>query len=315
MSRRIGGVVLLFALVAALDGSAFAEGDLTTDHHASGSLTENGGRTHAGGGSNGGDDSEHPLPAVPDSPAVPVNRPASGTGRSGGGSVEPTRRLSCDYFLTTPAGESKIELGSALARSIVGGTLVTQICHDLDDGSVHNVGPVAWPGPAGPPLPGGLAVGVPVAPAPEDLAVEAEADLVLAVPVVRTWPPAGRILVGLETWFHVDSWEADTRTAEAGGVSSTVMAEPVRVVWHLGETDLTCSTAGTVWAAGRDVTDCGYVFHRYTGERTGAAGDASVEVVYHVRWTSNLGAGGDLGEVARATTFPLRVWEAQAVLE
>ena len=85
----------------------------------------------------------------------------------------------------------------------------------------------------------------------------------------------------------------------------------MRAVWHLGEGEVTCASAGTVWEPGRATTDCGFTF----GRSSGGAVSASVDVVYRLSWRSNVGDVGELGEVTRTTTFPLQVWEAQAVIE
>lgn len=242
------------------------------------------------------------------SPGIP--RSGSGTGGGGGGYAAPP--MVCTDFTV---GKGPLE---GLVPTAGRGTLITDLstlrkgdevwveCRDPDTGVLRQQTIIRWD----PADPGALA-----APIGIELGQQALRELVIPPPAVRTWPPAGRILVGLETWFHVDPYTPDERTAVAGPVASTVRAEPVRVVWHLGETDLTCTTAGTVWANHAQTTDCGYEFHQYTGERTGAAANATVDVVYHVTWSSTVAAGGDLGEVTRTTAFPFRVWEAQAVIE
>ena len=149
--------------------------------------------------------------------------------------------------------------------------------------------------------------------APVDVALLARARLRLPLPTVQAWPPTEREVVGIRAWFHVDTFAPASANAAAGTLSATVSARPTQVVWRLGETTLTCTSAGALWQPGLpdDATDCGYVFQRYTEGRTI---DATVDVTYQLTWTANTGDGGDLGIVTRTSTFPLRVWEIQALI-
>ena len=235
----------------------------------------------------------------------PSERRVGGGPTTEGGYVAPP--MACTDFAFTGAQDAS---GTSMGRgapitdlaTLKAGDLVWVECNDPATGALLQSALIVWD-PANPaPI---------LLPPAAELGQRALRELVLPVPGVQTWPPAGRVLVGLETWFHVDSFVADERTVAVAGVSSTVHAEPVRAVWHVGETDLTCTTAGMVWSASRTATDCGYTFHQFTG----GASPASVDVVYHLTWSSNLGDIGDLGEVTRTTSFALRVWEMQAVLE
>jgi hypothetical protein len=151
---------------------------------------------------------------------------------------------------------------------------------------------------------------------PAEVAQDAVALLHLPTPRPQAWPPLDRQVVGLRTWLHVDGFEPQTATATAGDVSANVSVTPTKVVWHLGtdgphDATATCDGPGAVWRDGQPdgATDCSYLFQRYSEGRTMSG---SVEVVYHATWTSNVGAGGDLGELTARADLGVRVWEIQA---
>ncbi len=74
--------------------------------------------------------------------------------------------------------------------------------------------------------------------------------------------------MGVATWLWVDGpWEPSSATAEVAGVSATVTARPVRVVWDTGDgAGVTCDGPGTPYdpahpSAGRD-SACTHVYGR-----------------------------------------------------
>ncbi len=240
---------------------------------------------------------------TPGDGAGPVpTRVSTGIGAGG-----PVRPVSCTWYVETMAGGSFFALGDEVAMAIPEGYSVLRTCTDDGDGHVVSSDRIPWPGHGGAPL------AAPPVTATE-LATRAEADLVLPVPALRTWPAAGRALVGLETWFHLDTWESLEQTADAGGVAATVRAVPVRAVWHLHEATLTCAGPGSVYDGSSEQTDCGYTFTTYSGEQPDHTFPMAVDAVYHLTWTATTGETGDLGEVVRTTPFALRVWEMQAVI-
>lgn len=153
-----------------------------------------------------------------------------------------------------------------------------------------------------------------------ELAVMARSRLPLPLPEARM-NPAGEQTVNLPTWLWVDNWEPQSRTATAGGVTSTVVATPVEQRWTFGSPSerKVCADAGTPYEASRPAaeqsTNCSYTFRHSSAGQPGDAYRVTVTLVWHVTWTSNIGASGDLGFVSRTTTIPTRVAEHQALNE
>jgi hypothetical protein len=151
-----------------------------------------------------------------------------------------------------------------------------------------------------------------------ELAVMARSRLPLPLPEARM-NPSGEQTVNLPTWLWVDNWEPQTRTATAGGVTSTVVATPVEQRWTFGSPAerKVCADAGTPYDTSRpaseQATDCSYTFRHSSAGQPGDAYRVTVTLVWHVTWTSNIGASGDLGFVSRTTTIPTRVAEHQAL--
>lgn len=151
-----------------------------------------------------------------------------------------------------------------------------------------------------------------------ELAVMARSRLPLPLPEARM-NPSGDQTVNLPTWLWVDNWETQTRTATAGGVTSTVVATPIEQRWTFGSSAerKVCADAGTPYdmsrSASEQATDCSYTFRHSSAGQPGDAYRVTVTLVWHVTWTSNIGASGDLGFVSRTTTIPTRVAEHQAL--
>ncbi len=299
MSRRV--VPFLAAVFALATVMCVAEAPPTwarpggTDEQAGADLTSEGAKVHAGEGS-------HVTPVDPGR-HQPV-RVSTGTGSGG-----PAHPITCTWFVETMAGGSFFALGDEVAMAIPENYLVLRTCTDDTDGHIISSDRIPWPGHGG-----GALAAPPVT--GQELATRAESDLVLTTPTFRTWPAAGRALVGLETWFHLDTWAPQTQTADAGGVAATVTAVPVRAVWHLHEATLTCTGPGPIYdpATPDAATDCGYTFTTYSGDQPDHTFAMAVDLVYHLTWTATTGETGDLGEIARTTAFAYRVWELQAVI-
>lgn len=147
------------------------------------------------------------------------------------------------------------------------------------------------------------------------LAQYAQAKLVLPVPAPRTWPGVDRPqITGVATWLHVDNFTADSRSATAGAVTATVFAEPAFVQWEMGDGGrVRCDDAGAVWRVDAS-SNCQYLFvNRSTGQGDGRF-HGSVTITWRLRWESNVGQGGDLGEVSRTAAIDWNVQELQAVI-
>lgn len=185
------------------------------------------------------------------------------------------------------------------------GILVVRDCSDADTGEYVSIGVVAL-GNGGAPAD------------PADLAVMARSRLPLPLPEGRM-NPDGEQTVNLETWLWVDNWETQTRSATAGDVTTVVVATPVEQRWTFGspsEKEI-CTDAGTPYDLSRppseQTTTCSYTFRHSSAGQPDNAYRVTVTLVWHVTWTSNIGASGDLGFVSRTTTIPTRVAEHQAL--
>ena len=159
--------------------------------------------------------------------------------------------------------------------------------------------------------------GVPVD--PQELAASARESVVIPAPPLSTSPSADRELYPqMKTWLWVDSawWQPYSATAEAGGVSATVTAQPVRAEWSLGDGGRTvCGGPGVEWRRGmsEDDTYCSYVYRRSSAGERGGTFTLTVTVHFEVGWSSSTGAGGSLGGLSRSASTQVRVGEIQAV--
>jgi hypothetical protein len=142
-------------------------------------------------------------------------------------------------------------------------------------------------------------------------------ELQLSAPVVRTGPPVGA-LVNLDFWLHVDGTEVPPATATVPGLAATVRAEFVEARWDLGEGRVTCSSPGAVYDPVKKFeeqsTDCKYRYRRSSGDQPRGVYEASVTVVWHLRWSATDGEAGDLGEVERTADFGVPVNEVEALV-
>jgi hypothetical protein len=165
-----------------------------------------------------------------------------------------------------------------------------------------------------------LPTGEPPVVDPRDLAMMARSRLPLPLPAARM-SPDGEQTVNLETWLWVDNWQTQTRSATAGGVTSVVVATPVEQRWTFGSPSEreVCGDAGAPYDLSKQPseqsTECSYTFRHSSAGQPGDAYRVTVTLVWHVTWTSNIGASGDLGFVSRTTTIPTRVAEHQALNE
>jgi len=164
---------------------------------------------------------------------------------------------------------------------------------------------------------------------PRELALMARQRLPFPLPDVAFSPPLENpddfLLVQLPTWIWVANWAEVSRTASAGGVTATVTARPVRQVWDFRprvadrDTEGGCDGPGTPYDSSKrpeeQSTECSFTFRHSSAGEPGAAYEAHLTVIYEVSWTSNVGAGGSLGTVARTSVVPVRVGEQQALNE
>jgi hypothetical protein len=161
------------------------------------------------------------------------------------------------------------------------------------------------------------------APNPDQLARQALDGIQFASAQVESWPKTTDIVAGVKTYFHVKNWDTLTRNATADtnpggpGVHTDLTAKPARTIWHISNPTtgkpvvLECAGPGTQWTPGmsdHDPSLCGTTLWT-KGDIT-----ATVEVLYDVTWTSNIGPGGPLTAPPQPTQFPLHVRDFQAVI-
>ena len=150
---------------------------------------------------------------------------------------------------------------------------------------------------------------------PAQAAANAERLLPLLPPAIGLSPPIGaRQLVGVPTWLWVAGpWRPLRASATLGGVTSTVTATPTTATWTLDDgSSVTCHGPGTPYDPRRPAeaqhSDCTHLFE--------VAGhfNLTATVTYRVTWTSSTGDAGGLGPVTRASTVPVVVDQAQALI-
>lgn len=99
----------------------------------------------------------------------------------------------------------------------------------------------------------------------------------------------------------------------------TVQAEPVRVVWAMGDGGTVACGPGTPYDPSRtpdaQSSPCSYAYRHSSAALPGDRYPVTATAEWHATWTVAGGptAGGDLGVVTRSSTTGLRVGEAQAV--
>jgi len=154
---------------------------------------------------------------------------------------------------------------------------------------------------------------------PAVLAQQARQSVAIPLPPLATSPRADRRLyTRVPTWLWVDPswWRGYSATANAGGVSSTVVARPVRAVWIMGDGgQTTCTGPGTEWRPGMAdaQSTCSYVYKNSSAGQSAKTFTMTVAVEFEVSWTSSIGPGGSLPGITRSATRAVEVGEIQAV--
>lgn len=154
---------------------------------------------------------------------------------------------------------------------------------------------------------------------PVVLARQARQSVSIPAPPISTSPRSDRKLyTRVPTWLWIDGgwWRAYSATANAGGVSTTAVATPVRAVWDMGDGGQTiCTGPGTPWRPGLADADarCSYLYKNSSaGQRTGTF-TMNVTVEFAVSWTSSVGPGGSLAPITRSASTAVQVGEIQAI--
>lgn len=154
---------------------------------------------------------------------------------------------------------------------------------------------------------------------PAAVAQEARQSVTIPEPPISTSPRADRKLyTRVLTWLWVDPgwWRGYTAIADAGGVSTTVVARPVRAVWSMGDGgQVVCDGPGVEWHPGMadNETNCAYSYRHSSAGQSGGTFTMAVTVEFEVGWTSNVGAGGSLARITRSASRTVEVGEIQAI--
>ncbi len=159
---------------------------------------------------------------------------------------------------------------------------------------------------------------------PADLAREAFESVALPTPVIRMNPGGNAEhpqLVNLPTFLWIDLASRGERraSATAEGVTSTVTARAMRVIWSFGNGDsITCEGLGRAYVPGlpdeAQPSDCRYTYRRSSAGLANEAYTVTATVEWAASWSA-VGApgGGTLPAVRRSGSAPARVAEIQAI--
>jgi hypothetical protein len=157
---------------------------------------------------------------------------------------------------------------------------------------------------------------------PGELAVEALERAPLPQPQITMAPsPDIPQLVNLATylWLPAEQWEPETVSATAGGVTSTVTATPMRVVWDMGQGDtVVCNGPGLPYRPDlpdeHQPSDCHYTYRASSAGQPGQAFTVTATVEWETTWAvSGAPGGGSLGTVSRSSSIDVRVAELQSL--
>lgn len=161
---------------------------------------------------------------------------------------------------------------------------------------------------------------------PEFLAEVAFEHMDLPVGRLR-WNPSldgsGATVVNLDTFVWIENTTTQVQvTASVPGVSSTVTATMTSLLLEAdGADDATCDDAGTPYAPGMARSTCSIVFYRSSANlvpvkagQTLPTATLTATATWEARWTSTLGAGGDLESQSIVTTAEIPVAEIQTIV-
>ncbi|GAA4520727.1 hypothetical protein GCM10023191_098070 [Actinoallomurus oryzae] len=131
-----------------------------------------------------------------------------------------------------------------------------------------------------------------------DVAYDARARLILPAPHVHT-SPAGKTYVQLKTGLWVDPGDFAHEEASAPlfGTTVTAVADPKDITWNMGESSVTCTTAGS-----RTGTACGYTYQRSSAGQPNGKYAISVTVTWNIYWTCQGDCDAERGYFPDRTT-------------
>jgi hypothetical protein len=158
-------------------------------------------------------------------------------------------------------------------------------------------------------------------PTPKSVANQAFGDLQskgLPKPTAKTGPPLNKMIVNFETWIAVEPEDPVTVTADAGGITSTVTATPVRIEFRTGTIStkdvavVECLPWGSI-----DYGACTWTPRFPSVELATGTTDltyhGSISIIWDITWTSNTGPAGSLGQLTTTTPLNITVMEIQTI--
>ncbi len=124
-------------------------------------------------------------------------------------------------------------------------------------------------------------------------------------------------LVNLATylWLPAEQWQPESVSATAGGVTSTVTATPMRVIWDMGQGDtVVCAGPGLPYRPDlpddRQPSDCHYTYLASSSGEPGQAYTVTATVEWETTWSvSGAPGGGSLGTVSSSSSTTVQVAE------
>ncbi len=196
-------------------------------------------------------------------------------------------------------------------------TYYERVCTDGTRAIVRREAPAAPPAdPAAPPEP--------PPPDPEDLARELYGEMILTVPTptIRVAPAEtnddGWVFVQHPSFFWIDEWQAISSTLTVGSISTTLTFSPERLDIDPGDGEQVSCAAAPAFPAGSDPTTfngCEHIYrHSSSVAPNGESYPVEATMVWTATWTSNIGVGGNLGELSTTGTRDLQVAERQAII-
>ena len=196
-------------------------------------------------------------------------------------------------------------------------TYYERVCTDGTRAIVRREAPAEPPAdPAAPPEP--------PPPDPEDLARELYGEMILTVPTptIRVAPAEtndnGWVYVQHPSFFWIDEWQAISSTLTVGSISTTLTFSPERLDIDPGDGELLSCAAAPAFLAGSDPTTfngCEHIYrHSSSVAPNGVSYSVEATMVWTATWTSNIGVGGNLGELSTTGTRDLQVAERQAII-
>ncbi|MEY9935403.1 hypothetical protein ABH926_010085 [Catenulispora sp. GP43] len=206
----------------------------------------------------------------------------------------------------SPADAHAGEAGSWMLRQCSGPAIDV-----MGRASTPTVGEVVWV-PKAAPL------------TPSALAQVAYKQLKPPTPTLVLSPPNTRPeLVGMPLWLSIPaaSWAPVTASASAGGVSVTATAEPVSVMWSMGDGgSVTCRGPGTPYPSDPSVhppllsSTCGYTYERPTATPRDKSFPVTATVDWQVTWSGTGNSGGTFPNLRTSSGTQVQVAEVQALV-